>query len=594
MDRRPASWIYYFDEHAADDGGDTEAADETLEIPADLTDRSVVSDADLDTYETELVATFQAIRSQAEQLSSDDLAELRTIQTQVSRVRAEKGRRSEEAAALNAEADQLEAEILAASVETDAGTAEAAAETAATAEAASTETETEAPAAPAPAAAAETVTAAGGSASPASPLVIRRPRLNVPLSEVRRRAPDPELNPRREALVIAAPDVPSIVAGSHLENLDILTEAFHRRSKTLANPSGNITVATIRREFDIVLDREAAPEAIWDIMKRAADPEHLVAAGGWCAPSSIIYDFFNIACDDGILDVPTVGVTRGGIRFPVSPSISDALDDIWLWTEGDDIAAATGAGVKPCVRVPCPTFSEERLDCHGLCITAGNLTESAYPELIRNYLSLVMMAHRHIINQRIVADIVAQSTAVTVTGTDLPITTQLLGAVELQAVDYREKFRMCDDDVLEVVLPRWAKGAIRSDIAKRTGTDLLAVTDAQIMDWFDQRRVRVQFITDWQVGSGDFPGQSAFRTSWPAAVQFLIYAAGTFVVGNGLDLDLGVVRDSTLNAKNDHTAAWTEECKLVAKIGHESRLVTVDFAVDGGTGAANLDGLAMV
>src|SRR3546814_10859410 len=34
----------------------------------------------------------------------------------------------------------------------------------------------------------------------------------------------------------------------------------------------------------------------------------------------------------------------------------------WLWTEADDIAAATGSPTKPCVRVPCPTFSEERLE----------------------------------------------------------------------------------------------------------------------------------------------------------------------------------------------------------------------------------------
>jgi hypothetical protein len=98
----------------------------------------------------------------------------------------------------------------------------------------------------------------------------------------------------------------------------------------------------------------------------------------------------------------------------------------------------------------------------------------------------------------------------------------------------------------------------------------------------------VQFVTDWQVGSGDFPGQVSARTAWPENVSFLIYAAGTFVVGTGLDLDLGVVRDSTLNAKNDHTAAWTEECKLVAKIGHDSRVVTVNFCVDGRTGSANL------
>jgi hypothetical protein len=595
---RPSSWIFTFDENT-----EVEAEDEeSVEVPEDLTN---VSDTDLDSLETELLTTFDAIRAGTEQLSSDNIQELRTIAAAVERVRAEKSKRAENRAQLSAEADELAALVRPDEVPpaTTTETVETPAAPAAPIEASATEVtpETAPPAAqvpptPVPAETPAQPVAAATQTAPAGPIVIRRPRLNVPLSEVQRRAPDPDLSPRREAMVVTAPDVPNYVAGRALEDLDVLADAVHRRARTLASPSGQITVASIRREFDITLDVEAAPRHIWDIMKKAADPKHLVAAGGWCAPSTIIYDFFNIACDDGILDVPTIGITRGGIRFPTSPSIADALGSIWLWTEADDIAAAVSATggpgpKKPCVRVPCPSFNEERLDCHGLCLTAGNLTESAYPELIRNFLSLLMNAHRHVINQRIIADIVANSTAVSVTGSDAPITTGLLGAIDLQVADYRERYRMCDNDPLEVVLPRWAKNAIRSDIAKRTGVNMLAVTDAEIMSWFDLRMVRVQFVSDWQVGSSDFPGQATPRQTWPAAVQFLIFAAGTFVVGNGLDLDLGVVRDSVLNATNDHTAAWTEECKLVAKIGHDSRLVTVDFCVSGRTGAADI-GLA--
>jgi hypothetical protein len=57
-----------------------------------------------------------------------------------------------------------------------------------------------------------------------------------------------------------------------------------------------------------------------------------------------------------------------------------------------------------------------------------------------------------------------------------------------------------------------------------------------------------------------------------------------------MTLDLGVTRDSVLNAENDHTAAWTEDCRLIAKIGHESRVVTIDTDNAGETGAANITG----
>jgi hypothetical protein len=549
--------------------------DENLVVPENLTS---LTDGDLETLGSELLRTFDAIRSEGA-LSADKVTELRTITAAIERVNVETKRRDEENEALAAEAAELDAQLQSMGVRVETAAVEVPEPEPAP------EPEPEVVPEPVP------VTAsAGAGQTRTGALVVKRKRLNVPLSEVARRAPDPGIGLNYPtAQVVTAPDVPMYAAGRQLETLDYLTDAVHRRANTLAMPSGYTTVATIRKEYPLVLDRETAPEQIWDVMHRAADPQNLVAAGGWCAPSTIIYDFFNIACGDGIIDVPTVGVTRGGIRWPTSPTIADALDDIWLWTEGDDILAVTGAGTKPCVRVPCPSFNELRLACHGLCITAGNLTESAYPEMISNYLRLVMNAHEHIMNQRIIADIVAGSTSVTVTGTDVPLASGLLGAIGLQAADYRERFRMCDNEILEVVLPRWAKEAIRSDLAKRTGVEnMMAVTDAQMNAWFDARYVRVQYVSDWQLGSGDQLGQITPRTQWPNFVQFLIYAAGTWVVGMGLDLNLGVVRDSALNAKNDHTAAWTEECKLTAMIGHQSRLVTLDFCASGMTGAASL------
>lgn len=580
--QRPTSWIFTFDESAAEDGGTAEsesAAEESLEIPEDLT--SVTDDSQLGTWETELLATFDAIRGGTEQLSQDNIEELATIKTAVERIRAERTRRDTERQELAAKAEAMAAEL---NKTEEPEAAEAEEEGGNEGEA---ENEAEQPAGTETAATQEQVTASN---TPGS-LVIKRPKLNVPLSEVQRRAPDPGVSGQQEASVIVAPDVPNYTAGRYLSDMENLTDAMHRRAKTLSLPSGRATVATIKREFDVVLDREANPEKIWDIMRRAGDPQNLVAAGGWCAPSEIIYDFFNISAEDGILDVPTVGVQRGGIRFPQSPSIADIFADsnsVWLWTEANDEAAATNGPSKPCVRIPCPDFDEERLDCHGICVTAGNLTDSAFPELIQNHLQLTMAAHRHVINERHIADIVALAETVDVTGgngtTDCSIALDLLEFIDLQAYDYREKFRMTEDAVLELILPRWAKGALRSDIAKRTGQNEMAVTNAQIGEWFDVRSVRVQYVSDWQLGAG-LIGGSTPATSWPDAMEFLLYAAGTVVVGAGLDLDLGVVRDSTLNEKNDHTAAWTEECFLVAKIGHEIRHVLVPLCTGGCTGS---------
>jgi hypothetical protein len=71
-------------------------------------------------------------------------------------------------------------------------------------------------------------------------------------------------------------------------------------------------------------------------------------------------------------------------------------------------------------------------------------------------------------------------------------------------------------------------------------------------------------------------------------VRHFLYAPGTVARGNGMSLDLGVVRDSTLNATNDFTAAWMEECHLIAQFGHEVREYTINVCPDGTTGAADL------
>ncbi len=55
-----------------------------------------------------------------------------------------------------------------------------------------------------------------------------------------------------------------------------------------------------------------------------------------------------------------------------------------------------------------------------------------------------------------------------------------------------------------------------------------------------------------------------------------------------MTLNLGVVRDSVLNAENDHTALWTEECHLIAKVGHEIKQGRVFLCADGTTGASDL------
>jgi hypothetical protein len=434
-------------------------------------------------------------------------------------------------------------------------------------------------------------------------------RATASLAETARHAPTPQV-PTQRLAVTASVDIPGVARGEGINNLTALATVTSRKARSMPVTSGQPSeqlVASIRNEFTHSVDDRSKRGEMKELIQFLTSPDKqaaLVAGGGWCAPSETRYDFFNIACESGMIDLPTFGVTRGGIEFPVSPSLADALgggtafagfaatlsntSTPFLWTEADDIAAATGSPTKPCIRVPCPDFDEERLEAYGYCLTAGNLTDDAYPEATANTLQLLMAAHAHVINARLIALMLARSTAATaITGgavTDAAAP-RIYNAVGLAATDYRARYGMCIEDVLEVILPYWVRDVIQADLAWKAGVELGDIPLAEVNRYFTARNIAVQWVNDWQVRGASQFGNATAMTAWPTTADFLIYAAGTFVHGNGMTLDLGVIRDSVLNETNDHTAAWSEEAHLIAKVGHESRRYTVGFNVNGATSA---------
>lgn len=409
--------------------------------------------------------------------------------------------------------------------------------------------------------------------------------------------------PAREMSVLSLmSDVPGYAQGTEIPTMAQLTKAMIAKARTMTVTSDGVghrtPVAQLQKKFTYNVDSETMDmDTMSAIIESAVDPAVLIAAGGWCSPHEISYDFYNIVCSDGTWDAPRIGIRRGGLQWPVSPSFGDisALPGVvWTWTNTMDIAAATGtaqSGTKPCVRVPCPSYNDATLACDGMCVTVGNLTNDAFPELIQNHLRLVEAIHYHYVNTRRIAAMVAGSTSVTGTGTDVSSSWGLLNSAAFYRRHFIEKYNMCDDAIVEGVYPRFAKDKMRADFAMRTGiSDWQCVTDSMLADWFDCRNIRTQFISDWQVRATGQPGAASTPSNWNATTQYAIYPAGTWAIGEGMTLDLGVVRDSVLNSTNDFTAAWMEECWLLAKIGHESLVVSVDDCVNGISGAASASG----
>ena len=124
--------------------------------------------------------------------------------------------------------------------------------------------------------------------------------------------------------------------------------------------------------------------------------------------------------------------------------------------------------------------------------------------------------------------------------------------------------------------------------------DLINVSDSQINTWFSALGISPQFVYNWQ--DINTTAAAAFN-KWPAQVEFLLYAAGTWVKGGGDIITMDTIYDSTLLGVNDFTALFTEEGYLVAKMCHDSRHVVVNICPDGATSAGvdiNCDGTAAV
>lgn len=547
-----------------------------LTLPEDF---SVLSDAELSAFESAALARFDVLAtSEASEFATlqAETAEMSSLTAGVQTVRAELAARANAVVELNTARETAAA---------------ARAEFAAV------------PAAVTPAVAPLVASA------PAAPAPATR-KLNVSLADAQANAPKVPVERRRESVLVASADIPNFSAGNHLADMDVLVAALTSRARSVpvtsrGDEATRYTVASLMREHKYTLDMGSTPAQVNEVLMAAANVDILLASGGWCSPSAISYDFYNIVCEDGMLDLPTVGIQRGGIRFPTSPSFADvtASTAMWRWTETQDIAAATGtaqSGTKTCGRVPCPGFNEERLACDGICLTVGNLTEDAYPEVIANFTRLLFAANAHKINRLRIEQLQGFANSPSVTGTfgaeGEGLVAPVLNAISLNAVDYRARFAMCENAVLEVLAPKWIRAAMRSDLRRRTGVvtaEALAMSDATLMGLFDVENVRVQWVSDYQERTAGYPGYfvdstTPILTAWPSTVEFLMWAPGTVVLGQGMRLDLGIIRDSVLNATNDHTAIWTEDCWLMFKPGHEVRRIVVNICADGTTGAHDL------
>ncbi|HEU5111011.1 MAG TPA: major capsid protein, partial [Micromonosporaceae bacterium] len=416
----------------------------------------------------------------------------------------------------------------------------------------------------------------------------------------------------RTAKMVAAPNLPHLNAGTVFKDLgDVARACEHQFASYPRGVPGQYIknpVMYLQRDFppELTIKENASSDDILRVLEYAGsearlEGNSLVAAAGWCAPSQIDYGLFELEGTAGLLDLPEMQISRGGIQFTTGPDFSTIFGGSGFWhqTEAQVIAATT----KPCMVISCPSFTEKRLEVEGVCITGAFLQDRGYPEMVQRFVRGALKAHVRKLNIFKINQVVAGSTLFDYTNVaNLPVTTseykdltvasRLLALIGIQAVDYRYKYRMDPEASLECILPYWLLEQIRADVQRRTALDpdaAFKVAMSQVNSWFSARGIRCQWIYDWldtyNSTNTSTVGQTAGVYTLPTTVEAILYAAGTFVAGVADVVRLDTVYDSTNLALNQYTQLFTEEGILVAKRGFESRRIKTTISPSGTTSA---------
>ena len=403
----------------------------------------------------------------------------------------------------------------------------------------------------------------------------------------------------------AAADIRGMQAGAPIADTGTLVRAtttrlqsFSRAGMTGQHQAGIAVIDRSARNGEFSFDSEPSQEMIQRVTDESRlEGGSLVAAGGWCAPSDTLYDLLPGAdANAGIWNAPTMTARRGGVRWPVTPQFSAIYGNANASFYQSEATVIAGVTPKPCYEIPCTTFVEERLGVVGICLRSPILTERGFPELVASVTAEALAAHAHKVNQRKIAEAVADGTAVTMSSADVTAlgtagyTSTLLTAIELQVEYLRYRHRWPQNTTIEAVLPLWSRLTLRADLASRNSVPSeLDVTDAQVEAHLRSRGINPQWVYDWQDSfatgvAGDFGGTTPPKL-FPATVSVLLYRAGTYFVAESDVITIDGLYDSALLTTNMHLAYFTEEGFAVGKKDWPSIVLTVPVRVTGLSGA---------
>ena len=412
--------------------------------------------------------------------------------------------------------------------------------------------------------------------------------------------------------LIAALTASGSLRGGGVNPGDLITDRFTlaeamvetlKRMPKGGSPRGDVIVASARWEYPA--DRVLGHDPIENERKIEAVTGHqaLVASGGVCLPVNVDYAVPTWATAERPLKtaLPAFQVDRGGLTYVTPPTLASTSSATVVWTEAND-ASPSSPATKPVYQVACGTPQTVYVNAIPTRLQFGNMQGRFAPEQVAANTDLAIAYAARVAELELLSLIDAASTIVE-SPQFVGATRDVLATLDLSCAAYRYRNRIPNSQTLTAIFPAWAKDLFRADLTRQlatSSTEFMAIADSALDDWFSARGIKVIWMLDgrpvrsghtvnWAAQTFGTQSSDATLVKWPLTssivdLVFNLFVEGTMQVLDGGQLDLGIVRDSTLDATNDYET-FVEPFEGLAFRGVEALLVHAKVLPNGASSA---------
>ncbi len=309
-------------------------------------------------------------------------------------------------------------------------------------------------------------------------------------------------------------------------------------------------------EYNAEKISQIVPQSVPGMYGYELTQQALVASGGLCAPLEPIYSIPNFATNARpVRDaLPSFRADRGGVNVGAATYVGDITTAISTITEANDTLGGTYA-TKSCQALTCPTFTEVPVTVIAHCREYGNLNAMAWPEKIAHENDLTMAAHARTAEGYLLDRIKTLSVNVTNGAETLGALIYLVDAIVKASFGIRGRLRMPMGAQFRALLPSWVPGLLALDTIQ-TPNEGRFKSENDLVNYLRGYGINPTFYLDTpSTGTTQLPDSSqtaAAIDSLPDNVQWAIFPEGAFIHVDSGGLELGIVRDSTLNSTNDY------------------------------------------